>query len=149
MMNTIATAAMLAAPSRGVSIHPWRKAQTRPNAVPMKLYCPPERGIMALSSANVSAPPSVNTPATRYAGSTIHGVPTLHVMTRALTKTPVPMTLVTISAVAGMSVSPLQGIFSFHLTSANFGSIKTVISRKLSAIECRAGKFQISEKGTW
>src|ERR1700704_524075 len=73
----------------------------------MKLYCPPERGIMALSSANVSAPPSVNTPATRYASSTIHGVPTLQVMTRALTKTPVPMTLVTMSAVAGISVSPL------------------------------------------
>jgi len=31
----------------------------------------------------------------------------LHVMTRALTKTPVPITLVTIRAVAGMSVSPL------------------------------------------
>src|SRR5450755_2778421 len=73
----------------------------------MKLYCPPERGIMALSSAKVSAPPSVRIPATRYASSTIHGVPTLHVMTRALTKTPVPMTLVTMRAVAGMSVSPL------------------------------------------
>src|SRR3979490_194991 len=74
----------------------------------MKLYCPPERGIIALSSANVSAPPSVRIPAARYARRTIHGVPTLHVMTRALTKTPVPITLVTIRAVAGMSVSLLR-----------------------------------------
>src|SRR5882757_5275239 len=73
----------------------------------MKLYCPPERGIIALSSAKVSAPPSVRIPAKRYARRTNHGVPTLHVMTRALTKTPVPMTLVTMRAVAGMSVKPL------------------------------------------
>src|SRR5882757_8685847 len=76
----------------------------------MKLYCPPERGIIALSSAKVSAPPSVRIPATRYAKRTIHGVPTLHVMTRALTKTPVPITLVTIRAVAGMSVRPLISV---------------------------------------
>ena len=98
-------AARLPAPSRSVSIHPYRNAQTRPNAAPMKLYCPPARGIMALSSANVTAPASVKTPATAYASSTIHGVPTLQVMARALKNTPEPITFVTMRAVAGISVS--------------------------------------------
>src|SRR5450755_2860068 len=94
----------------------------------MKLYWPPARGIMALNSANVSAPPSVKTPASAYASNTIHGDPTLQVMVLALTKTPVPMTLVTMIAVAGTRAKPLsrvalpdawRAVFSVMVTSLN------------------------------
>ena len=58
----------------------------------MKVYSPPACGIIAASSAYVSAPARLRRPATTHTVTTIPGVPTLQVMTRALRNTPVPMT---------------------------------------------------------
>ena len=67
--------------------------------LPDEHVSPPARGIIAASSAYVSAPARVSTPAASHAASTSHGVSTLHIMTRVLRKMPVPMTLPTTTEV--------------------------------------------------
>src|SRR5919112_1263976 len=61
----------------------------------MKTYSPPARGIIAASSAYVSAPARLRNPAATHATITIHGDSTLHIITRVFRKMPVPMTLPT------------------------------------------------------
>jgi hypothetical protein len=50
----------------------------------------------------------MNRPATTYANSTISGVPTLQIMTRALRNTPVPIAFVTVKATAIMRPMPFS-----------------------------------------
>ena len=59
------------------------------------MYSPPARGKIVASSAYVRAPSRLITPAITHTPMTMPGVSTLQVMTRALRKTPVPMTLPT------------------------------------------------------
>ena len=54
----------------------------------MNTYSPPARGIIAASSAYVSAPARLSRPAATHAASTSHGVSTLHIITRVLRKIP-------------------------------------------------------------
>ena len=61
----------------------------------MKTYSPPARGIIAASSAYVSAPARLKNPAAIHAMMTKPGVSTLHIITRVFRKIPVPMTLPT------------------------------------------------------
>src|SRR6187402_2514953 len=72
----------------------------------MKTYWPPARGVIAVNSAMQSAPASVSIPATAQASRTRDGDPTLQIITRAFRNMPVPTTLVTMSAPAGISVRP-------------------------------------------
>src|SRR3954452_9177615 len=72
----------------------------------MKTYSPPALGIIAASSAYVSAPARLRRPATTQTVMTIPGVPTLHVITRDLRKTPVPMTSPITIAIAARAPSP-------------------------------------------
>ena len=58
----------------------------------MKTYSPPARGIMAASSAYVSAPARLSDRRETQAASISHGSSTLHIITRGLRKMPVPMT---------------------------------------------------------
>src|SRR5262245_19441006 len=82
------------------------------------------------------APVRESRPATSRTASTSQGVPTLQIMTRALMKTPVPMTLDRTMAAAGMSVrertSPVLGAVSGSGTCAMY-------TRRLPASAAAAG----------
>src|SRR5205085_5220635 len=58
----------------------------------MKTSSPPARGIIAASSAYVSAPARLKNPAATHAMIPSQGVATLHIITRVFRKMPVPMT---------------------------------------------------------
>src|SRR2546425_12949281 len=67
---------------------------------------PAASGIIASSSAYVSAPNSESNPAATQTESAIIGVPVLQVITRALIKTPVPIMLATLTEIAAVRPRP-------------------------------------------
>ena len=79
----------------------------------MKTYSPPARGIIAASSAYVSAPARLRTPAATHATITIHGDSTLHIITRVFKKMPVPMTLPTTIETDAKRPSPRTSVMGW------------------------------------
>src|SRR5713226_5384028 len=93
----------------------------------MMPYSPAARGIIASSSAYVSAPASDSSPATSQTVSALPGVPTLQVITRALRKTPVPITFATLTEIAAIRPRPRTSWpfvrFEFGVSSFAFNSL--------------------------
>src|SRR5438105_6339287 len=84
-----------ASPPLAISItdvQPNRKAGRSPYASLRNTYSPPASGIIAPSSAYVSAPARERSPAASQARRTLDGDPTSCAMGAVLRKTPVPMT---------------------------------------------------------
>src|ERR1051325_11085324 len=92
----------------------------------MMPYSPAARGNIASSSAYVSAPASDNKPATSQTLKALPGVPTLHVITRALRNTPVPMTFATLTEIAATKPRPRMSwpFVSFEFGVSSFTFIK-------------------------
>src|SRR5919202_6797501 len=90
----------------------------------MKTYSPPARGIIAASSAYVSAPARLRKPAATHAAITSHGVSTLHIITRVFRKMPVPMTLPTTIETAAKTPRPRTSVrvFCERVDMSGFGA---------------------------
>src|SRR5438552_914352 len=116
----------------------------------MMPYSPAARGIIAKSSAYVSAPASDSSPATSHTVNALPGVPTLQVITRAFKNTPVPMTFATLTAIAAIKPRPRTswpfvsfefGVSGFEFILLNYPQI-TQITQKRKLKELRHKKAQ-------
>src|SRR3954451_12885973 len=87
-------------------VQPYRYPVVRPYASRRNTYSPPAFGIIAASSAYVSAPATARSPDTIQTAITVSGEPTLQVITRVLRNTPVPIMLAMLTEVAATSPRP-------------------------------------------
>src|SRR5438874_7077847 len=120
-------------------------------------YSPAARGNMASSSAYVSAPASDSKPATSHTVKALPGVPTLHVITRALRNTPVPMTFATLTEIAATKPRPRMswplvsfefGVSSFAFTSGDYPQTTQITQIQKGISHEKAQKASKSSKGS-
>jgi hypothetical protein len=87
------------------AIQPYRKAGSFPNASRMYTYAPPASGIIAPSSAYVSAPASATTPPSAHTRKTAPAVGSAFAVSAGVKKMPLPMIPPTTSSAAEKSPS--------------------------------------------